>query len=256
MIAQLSVDQMSVRIYDDKNQLGAAAADLGEKYISAAINERGHAVIILATGSSQFEFLEALTQRQIDWKKVVAFHLDEYVGLSAGHPASFRRYLRERIIGKVGIPAFHSIEGDADVVEKECARLESLLSQYAVDVAFVGIGENAHLAFNDPPAQFDDPVKFKIVELDEVSRRQQLGEGWFKTLDEVPKQAITMTIPAIVASRAIVCTVPDARKAKAVKNTLMNNITPEFPASVLRRHPEATLLLDRFSASLLNTNLK
>jgi len=246
------VDHLAIQIYNDKYQLGQAAADKAEKYICDAIDKKGEAVIILATGASQFEFLDSLTKKQINWKKVVAFHLDEYVGLPASHPASFRRYLRERIIDKVGMGTYYLIEGDCEDVEAECKRLDDLLAKYTVDVAFVGIGENGHLAFNEPPANFNDKVKFKVVELNEVSRKQQMGEGWFKTLDEVPKYAITMTVSAIMDSRAIICTVPDLRKAEAVKSTLNFNVSSEFPASILRNHAKATLFLERDSASLLD----
>jgi len=249
---EFKVDLLSIRIYRDKYQLGRAAADMAEKYMTNAINERGEAVIILATGASQFEFLDSLSGRQIEWKKVIAFHLDEYVGINANHPASFRRYLRERIIDKVGIGTSHLIEGDNEDVEGECKRLGKLMERYKVDVAFVGIGENGHLAFNDPPASFNDKVKYKVVELDETSRKQQMGEGWFKTLEEVPKQAISMTIPAIMESKAIICSVPDVRKAEAVKKTLVFDISPDFPASILRKHPDATLFLENYSASLLD----
>ena len=246
------VDQLSIYIYKDKYQLGKAAADAAEKYISNAIKERGEAVIILATGASQFEFLDSLTKRNLNWNKVVAFHLDEYVGISDTHPASFRLYLRNRIIEKVGIGTYYLIEGDNQDVEQECKRLDEIFSQYTVDVAFVGIGENGHLAFNEPPASFDDKQSYKIIELDVKSRRQQMGEGWFNTLDQVPEKAITMTIPAIMKSKAIICTVPDARKAEAVKKTLSNDVSPEFPASILRQHPDTSLFLDIDSASLLD----
>ncbi len=246
------VDQLSIYIYKDKYQLGKAAADKAEKYISNAIRERGKAVIILATGASQFEFLDSLTKRNLNWNKVVAFHLDEYVGISDTHPASFRLYLRERIIEKVGIGTYYLIEGDNQDVEQECKRLDEIFSQYTVDVAFVGIGENGHLAFNEPPASFDDKQSYRIIELDVKSRRQQMGEGWFNKLDEVPEKAITMTIPAIMKSKAIICTVPDARKAEAVKKTLSNDVSPEFPASILRQHPDTSLFLDIDSASLLD----
>ena len=252
MQKNLKVDQLSINIYEDKYQLGKAAADVAEKCISSAIREHGKAVIILATGASQFEFLDSLTKRNLDWDKVVAFHLDEYVGISDTHPASFRLYLRNRIIEKVGIGTYYPIEGDNQDVEQECKRLDEIFSQYTVDVAFVGIGENGHLAFNEPPASFDDKQSFKIIELDVKSRRQQMGEGWFKTLDQVPEKAITMTIPAITKSKAIICTVPDARKAEAVKKTLSNDVSPEFPASILRQHPDTSLFLDIDSASLLD----
>ena len=249
---KFKIDNLSIDIYEDKYQLGQAAANMAEEYISEAINTRGQAVIILATGASQFEFLASLIAKQIEWNKIISFHLDEYIGLSSNHPASFRRYLRERIIDKVGIGTFYPINGDVKHIEEQCERLNKLLGQYTIDVAFVGIGENGHLAFNDPPTCFEDEVKFKIVELDEVCRMQQMGEGWFNTVDEVPKQAITMTIPAIVEAKAIICTVPDARKAEAVKKTLAFNISPDYPASIIRRHPKATLFLENDSASLLN----
>ncbi len=252
MVQEFSVDQLRVFIYTNKYELGKAAAELAEKYISEAIKKRGKAVIILATGASQFEFLDSLVEKQLDWQKVVAFHLDEYVGISEKHPASFRRYLRERILDRVNVGNFYLIEGDKDDVEAEVRRLNQLFRNYKVDVAFTGIGENGHLAFNEPPANFKEKCVFKAVELDEISRKQQVGEGWFNFLEEVPQYAITMTVPAILDSKAIICTVPDARKAVAVKKTLTNNVSPNFPASILRTHPEATLFLDSESASMLS----
>lgn len=253
---QLRVDKLRVSIFNDKYELGLRAADLAEQIISDAISNRGEAVIILATGASQFEFLDSLTKRNIDWEKVTAFHLDEYVGLPGDHPASFRKYLRERILEKVGIGKYYLIEGDAQDPLEECKRIEGVYKSYEIDVAFVGIGENGHLAFNDPPAVFEEDVDFKVVNLDEACRNQQLNEGWFKNLDEVPQQAITMTIPAIMKSKAIICSVPDSRKAKAVFHTLTQEVAPKFPASVLRQHPKATLLLDVNSASLFLNTIK
>ena len=183
---------------------------------------------------------------------MVAFHLDEYVGISDTHPASFRLYLRNRIIEKVGIGTYYLIKGDNPDVEQECKRLDEIFSQYTVDVAFVGIGENGHLAFNEPPACFDDKQSFKIIELDVKSRKQQMGEGWFKTLDEVPEKAITMTIPAIMKSKTIICTVPDTRKARAVKNSLEESVSPLVPASILNKHDDVWIFLDMESASLLD----
>jgi glucosamine-6-phosphate deaminase len=252
MVQEFSVDRLRVCVYTNKYELGKAAAELAEKYISEAIKKRGKAVIILATGASQFEFLDSLVEKQLDWQKVVAFHLDEYVGISEKHPASFRRYLRERILDRVNVGNYYLIEGDKDNVEAEVRRLNQLFSNYKVDVAFTGIGENGHLAFNEPPANFQEKCIFKAVELDEISRKQQVGEGWFNSLEEVPRSAITMTVPAIIDSKAIICTVPDARKAVAVKKTLTNNVSPNFPASILRTHPKATLLLDGESASMLS----
>jgi glucosamine-6-phosphate deaminase len=251
MILGGTVDKLKVSVLKNKTQLGKAAADLAEVYLNDAFGKRGRAVIILATGASQFDFLDALSQRAIVWKQVIAFHLDEYVGIDENHPASFRRYLRERIIDKVGIENFYLIMGDCKNIQAECVRLDQLFGQYTVDVAFTGIGENGHLAFNEPPASFDDDVHFKIVRLNETSRRQQLGEGWFKSLREVPRKAITMTIPAIMASQHIICTVPEKRKAEAVKKTLLENISPLCPASILRTHPDSTLFIDQDSASLL-----
>jgi glucosamine-6-phosphate deaminase len=255
MSAHGIVDQLKVSVFENKSLLARAAADLAEKYITHAIDKQGQAVIILATGASQFEFLESLTQRQINWQKVVAFHLDAYIGITEKHPASFRRYLRERIIDKVGLAHFYFIAGDCEDVESECARLDTLFDQYSVDVAFTGIGENGHLAFNEPPASFDDRMNYKIVRLNEASRRQQLGEGWFDRLEEVPKKAVTMTISAIMASKSIICTVPDMRKAEAVRKTLMEDISPWCPASILRKHSASNLFLDQASASLLHESI-
>jgi glucosamine-6-phosphate deaminase len=251
MISQGTVDQLKVSLFEDKLLLSSAAADLAEEYINQAIQDRCEAVIILATGASQFEFLESLTQRQIEWQKVVAFHLDEYVGITEDHPASFRRYLTERIIDRVGIGQSYLICGDCEDIQAECTRLDKLFQQYTVDVAFTGIGENGHLAFNDPPASFDDHTNFKVVRLDDACRRQQLGEGWFNTLEDVPQDAITMTIKAIMRAKNIICCVPDRRKAEAVRKTLIEEVSPGCPASILRRHPNSTLLIDQASASLL-----
>ena len=248
---EFRIDKLLVRIFKDKNHLGKAAADLGEQYITKAIEKRGEAAIILASAASQFEFLESLITRRIDWKHVVAFHLDEYIGVSENHPASFRKFLHDRLLDKVGISKYYLIEGEQTNIENECERIGNIFDQYQVDVAFIGIGENGHIAFNDPPANFDDKVNFKIVRLDKISRNQQLKEGWFKTMDAVPKMAITMTVPAIMASKAIVCTVPDLRKADAVRRSLEGEVSPEIPASILREHPGANLLLDVHAASLI-----
>ncbi len=179
------------------------------------------------------------------------FHLDEYIGFSADHPASFRRYLRERLTSRVPIGTAHFIEGDASNLEKELDRLNGLLASTPIDVAFVGIGENGHLAFNDPPANFEVATPYIIVHLDEACRRQQFGEGWFKTLEDVPKRAISMSVKQIMKSAHIICTVPDRRKAKAVKACLEGEIGPMVPASILRRHSQCFLFLDREAASLL-----
>ncbi len=245
---------MEVVIKDDKKISGADAADLAARNIQKAISSNGEAHIILATGASQFEMLDALVQQDINWSKVTAFHLDEYVGLAISHPASFRKYLKERFVEQVnGLRQFHYIDGEADV-QAECRRLGALISTCTIDVACVGIGENGHLAFNDPPADFATEAPYIVVELDEACRRQQLGEGWFPTLEDVPRQAISMSIRQIMKSKIIVNTVPDERKATAVRNTLEGEISNLVPASILQDHPHCTLFLDQEAASLLTQN--
>jgi len=239
------------KIFADKNQLGAAAAAQAAAVIVTAIAERGQARIIAATGASQFEFLQALVGHpEIDWSKVEMFHLDEYIGLPITHPASFRKYLRERFIEPAGLTNYHLIDGQADPLEV-CRDLGKKISAAPIDVAFVGIGENGHLAFNDPPADFETEDPYLVVNLDEACRRQQLGEGWFPTFDDVPKQAISMSVKQIMKSRQIVCVVPDARKAQAVRDCLEGPIDPAYPASILRRHDHAVIYLDPASAGLL-----
>jgi glucosamine-6-phosphate deaminase len=235
--------------------LGDAAARQAADAIKRAISERGRARIIAATGASQFEFLNALTKTPgIDWTKVDMFHLDEYVGLPITHPASFRKYLLERLIEPAGIEHYHLLDGEADP-DGVCRRVGEKISASPIDAAFVGIGENGHLAFNDPPADFETDEPYIVVNLDEACRRQQVGEGWFANLDDVPKQAISMTVKQILKSREIVCVAPDARKAEAVKNCFENEISPQFPASILRIHGATTVYLDRESSSLLNPEL-
>lgn len=245
---------MNVRVEADVAAMGLRAAALGADVIRAALRERGEAAIIVATGASQFEVLAALVaEPNITWQRVTAFHLDEYVGLPIEHPASFRRYLRERFVNRLPSPpaAFHYIDGETDPA-RECARLASLIRHQTIDVAFVGIGENGHLAFNDPPADFKTKTPYLTVSLDEACRRQQLGEGWFPTLDAVPTRAISMSCHQILKSRFIVCSAPDRRKAKAVAGTAQGPVTPDVPASILQTHGRVELLLDRESAALLN----
>ena len=238
-----------------KDEVGVAAAATGAAVIVAAIRERGDATIVLATGASQFEVLKALvTHDGIDWSRVTAFHLDEYVGMDERHPASFRRYLRERFVALVpALKAMHFIQGDAPDLEAELNRLNRLVAAQPIDVVFAGIGENGHLAFNDPPADFDAEAGFALVELDERCRRQQQGEGWFKSLDEVPLRAVSMTIRQIMRSRLVVLSVPDARKAAAVRDTLDGPVSPLCPASILQRHRACHLFLDPPAASALAT---
>ena len=222
--------------------------------IRTAIQRHGSAAIIVATGASQFEILEALVSApDIAWDRVTAFHLDEYVSLPITHPASFRRYLWLRFQQKLPLPlkAFHYISGEGDVA-KECARLGALITQNPIDVCFAGIGENAHLAFNDPPADFAIEQPYLVVNLDEPCRRQQLGEGWFSTLAAVPAQAISMSVKQIMKSRSIIATVPDERKARAVRDSVEGSVNPMVPSSILQQHSDTHLYLDRSSASLLS----
>ena len=243
--------QLKLEVFDTKTELGQAAARDAATIINQAIADRGAAYVIAATGASQFEFLDALVAEEIDWSKVVFFHLDEYVGLPESHPASFRRYLKERILSRVQPRSFHLINGEADDVYEECRRVGDLISRETIDVAFVGIGENGHLAFNDPPADFETAEPYIVVNLDQNCRQQQVGEGWFQSLDEVPTQAISMSIKQILRSRYILCIVPDQRKATAVKNCVELEVSPMQPASILQKHESVTLYLDRVSSSLL-----
>jgi glucosamine-6-phosphate deaminase len=244
---------MEVKVLKDKAAVGEAAAAQAAEAIRNAIAARGTAHLIAATGASQFEFLDALVRAPgIEWPRTVFFHLDEYVGIPDTHPASFRRYLKERIVDRVHPGAFHLIQGDAADPVAECARVGAILAQHPIDVAFVGIGENGHLAFNDPPADFTVEVPYLVVTLDEACRRQQLGEGWFATIDDVPRRAISMSIRQILKSREIVCVVPDARKARAVRDCLQGPVSTMHPASALQDHPRTTVYLDPPAAALLS----
>jgi glucosamine-6-phosphate deaminase len=247
---------MDIKIMPDKAQMGKAAATAGAEHIRQAIAERGNANIIVATGASQFEMLGELVQQPgINWNRVTGFHLDEYVGLAIDHPASFRGYLWQRFVSKLPLPlmAFHFLNGESDP-QAECRRVAEIIRKHPIDVAFVGIGENGHLAFNDPPADFETEEPYLVVQLDDACRRQQLGEGWFPTFDDVPKQAISMSVRQIMKSRAIICTVPDERKAEAVRNSVEGQVTPQVPASILQRHERCTLYLDKPAASLLSNS--
>lgn len=243
---------MQIIIHNTKDELGRAAALEGTEAIKAAIAERGSANIIVATGASQFEMLEHLVSSDIDFSKVTAFHLDEYVGIVDTHPASFRRYLRERFAQK--LPALHDIvfiEGDAVDLDAEIARINQRIAAVNIDVCFAGIGENGHLAFNDPPADFDTEAPYHVVPLDEGCRRQQMGEGWFAALDDVPLRAVSMSVRQILKSGTIVLSAPDARKAAAVRASVEGPVTPAVPASILQQHASVTLHLDQPSAAQL-----
>jgi len=242
---------MEIRISGTSKESGEIAAVAGAEAIKEALKTKHAASIILATGASQFHMLAQLVKADLDWSKVTCFHLDEYVGVGAAHPASFRKYLRERFLEKVGkVKAFHFID-PGENPQAECDRLGRLIGAEEVDVAFVGIGENGHLAFNDPPADFETEVPYLVVDLDSDCRAQQLGEGWFPSFDAVPSQAISMSIRQIMKSRKLVAAVPDLRKSKAVRGTVKGKVTPLCPASIMQLHPDCHLYLDREAASLL-----
>ena len=243
---------MKLTIYPDKIKMGDEAARCASEQLQQSILSRGEANLILATGASQFEMLQSLVMREVNWSKVNVFHLDEYIGLPITHPASFRKYLMERFEQKLpGLRKFNYVNGETDP-GAECQRLGKLISSKPIDVACIGIGENGHLAFNDPPADYETDEPFLIVNLDEACRKQQVGEGWFASLAEVPRQAISMSIMQIMKSKAIICTVPDARKAEAVKNTVEGPVTNRVPASILQMHPHCWLFLDEPAAGKLN----
>ena len=243
---------MKVIISETKEELGQSAGAYAAMLIRDTITAQGYANVILATGTSQFETLNQLVEeKDIDWSKVTMFHLDEYIGLPVTHPASFRKYLAERFLS--GVPALHAsylINGEGNLQE-ELKYLAKNIEEHPIDVALVGIGENGHLAFNDPPADFETDSPYLVVNLDEPCRRQQMGEGWFESLDEVPLQAISMSVRQIMKSGHIICSVPDERKAVAVKNSLENEVSNIFPASILQLHPNCTFFLDKESAGLL-----
>jgi glucosamine-6-phosphate deaminase len=247
---------MNITICQNPKELGKAAGSATAQLIRTVIGEKGAANIILATGASQFETINQLiTEEEVDWSKVVMFHLDEYIGLPVAHPASFRKYLQERFLQKVApLKAVYLISDEEDA-KAECKRIGNLITNHPIDIALAGIGENGHLAFNDPPADFNTEEPYIIVDLDEPCRKQQLGEGWFKSLEEVPQQAISMSIKQIVKAKHIICSVPDTRKAMAVKNTLEQPVSNLYPASILRLHPDCRLYLDKFSAGLLSRSI-
>ncbi|MEM7699128.1 MAG: glucosamine-6-phosphate deaminase [Verrucomicrobiota bacterium] len=239
---------MQIHTFPDKASMGRAAAEAG----AAVLKETPNARFIVATGASQFEMLDHLTTLDLPWSSMTGFHLDEYVGLPITHPASFRAYLWQRFVSQLPLPpqAFHFLNAET-APEAECARVGELLSVAPIDVAFVGIGENGHLAFNDPPADFETDRPYLVVGLDHACREQQVGEGWFPDLESVPDKAISMSIRQILKSRKIICTVPDARKAEAVRGAFEGTITPDVPASILQTHPDCELFLDEAAAKLL-----
>lgn len=248
---------MLIRVFHDKVTLGRAAAEQAATAIRRAISDRGHARIIAATAASQLEFLDALTKAPgIDWSKVEVFHLDEYIGLPITHPGSFRKMLMEQLVNKTGIPHYHLLPGDAADPAAAVREASKQLASAPIDIAFLGIGENGHIAFNDPPADFNTEEPYIIVKLDEACRQQQVGEAWFASISQVPTRAISMSAKQILKAKEILAVVPDARKAPAVKKCFEGEISPMAPASILRRHPNATIYLDTNSASLLGPTLQ
>ena len=242
---------MKISISQTSKELGVQAADYSAKILNRCILETGKARLLLSTGKSQFDTIEALIRQDVDWTKVEMFHLDEYIGISEDHPAGFRKYLKDRFLSKVTIGAAHLINGDGDLHE-EIRDLTAAIRKDPIDLALIGIGENAHIAFNNPPADFDTREAYRIVALDKKCREQQVGEGWFSSVDEVPKLAISMTVHQIMRSKTIVSGVPFAVKAEAIKKMVENDVTDQIPATILKTHPQFALFLDRDSSSLLD----
>jgi glucosamine-6-phosphate deaminase len=242
---------MRIEVFPDKKSLSQAAAENAAEILRDSIHRRGQARIIAATGAAQFDFLDSLTQAPgVDWSKIEMFHLDEYIGLPATHPASFRKFLLDRLINKTAMGRYHLLDGDRDP-QKVIAEVTADIRKAPIDIAFVGIGENGHLAFNDPPADFETDEAYIVVELDEACRRQQMGEGWFKSLDEVPRRALSMTVKQVLKAEQIIAIVPESRKAEAVVKCFGGELTPMAPASILRTHENTIVYLDKNSASLL-----
>jgi glucosamine-6-phosphate deaminase len=252
MMTQVKVDALEVRVYDRASAMASGAAQLAAERLREVLGRQTGAAVILASAASQVLFLEELVAAQgIDWQRVTLFHMDEYLGITGEHPASFSRFVRERVVARVRPKCFYVLRGDADQPIRECDRYEALLTAQPIDLCCLGIGENGHVAFNDPPvADFEDARLVKLVKLDEACRRQQVGEGAFPTLASVPEYAYTLTVPALCAAGRMICVVPELRKAEAVRNTLSGPISEKCPASMLRRQGHAVLFLDRDSASL------
>jgi len=244
---------MKINIFENPAELGKNAAKYASEIINEAIARKGKARIVLSTGASQFDTIQALIETDIDWTKVEMFHLDEYIGLPESHPASFRKYLKERFLSKVNIKKAFLVDGEDDL-PKVISYLTAEINKEPVDIGFIGIGENAHIAFNDPPADFATEEAFICVNLNDTCKQQQVREGWFVATDDVPKQAISMTVHQIMQCRHIVSCVPYIVKAKAIKDTLENQLTNTVPATMLKKHPDFALFLDKDSASLIEVN--
>jgi glucosamine-6-phosphate deaminase len=248
---------MLLKVFSDKSAMSRAAAEQAGNAIRSAVAKQGHARIVVATAASQIEFLDFLTKALgIDWSKVEVFHLDEYIGLPVTHPGSFRKMLLEQLIHKTGIRKYHLLDGDAADPAAVARRVGKELASAPVDIAFLGIGENGHLAFNDPPADFEIDQPYIVVELDEACRQQQVGEAWFANISQVPKQALSMSVKQVLKAKEILAVVPDTRKAAAIKVCFAGKISPRAPASILRTHPNATIYLDTSSASMLDHELR
>lgn len=252
-VSEFESGKAKIQIYASRIALGAAAAELAARFIRRAIEDRKKARIIIATGNSQLPLVDALTSEEINWKAVEVFHMDEYAGMPADHPASFRHWIKTRVEDKVHPFKVHYLNGDAPDLDAEMKRYSQLLTEAPIDLAFVGFGENGHIAFNDPcVADFNDPATVKRVILDEACRRQQAGEGHFKDPGAVPPEALTIACPGLFRADAWICCVPEARKAEAVRNALEGPISESCPASIVRRHPNAHVFLDLESSSLLS----
>jgi glucosamine-6-phosphate deaminase len=247
---------LNINIFSNKKEAGEAAAEKAAELLLKALDSQDYAYFVAATGVSQYEFLDVLTKNdEIEWSRTVMFHLDEYIGLSASHPASLRKYLQKRIVDLINPGKVYFIEGDALDAVQECNRINKIISEVNVDVIFTGLGINGHLAFNDPPANFEIKDPYIIVDLDQKSRNQQVREGWFNSIEQVPKRAISMSIQEIMRGKNIICICPEKRKAEAVSNCFSDNvsITPKYPASILKKHENCYCFLDEQSASLLKT---
>jgi glucosamine-6-phosphate deaminase len=252
-IRTFQADQLAVRVYASQKDMSTEVAQIVHDHLVATIERQGSAAAIMATGNSQIQFLEKLVALGgVDWSKVTLFHMDEYLGITGDHSASFRKYMRERVESRVNPRAFHYLAGEADLPLDECARYTALLKAQPIDLCCLGVGENGHLAFNDPHvADFKDPHWVKLVRLDDACKMQQVNEGHFPSLEAVPPYAYTLTIPALLSARKVICVAPEKRKAKAVKATLQGPVSSECPASALRNAPQATLFLDEDSTALL-----
>lgn len=253
-LVSLKVGELKIDVFNDRRALGEAAAAHAARRLKDLVAQHQEVAVIFATGASQMETLRALTSRtDVPWAQITGYHMDEYVGLSDQHPASFRRYMRERLTGPAPLKCFYPVVGDAPDPERTCSEYAEMLRRSKPQLCLLGIGENGHLAFNDPAeADFDDPAEVKVVSLDVACRQQQVNEGWFQSLTEVPGQAITLTIPTLMRVPELIASVPGERKALIVKRTLEEAISTNCPATILRKHPRAALYLDRESAAELN----